>query len=58
MSISGRLNIFCVIFIIYITVNVSVVSGKTVPRSVSPDDNEEQTDNLIGSIRYDEYPVS
>lgn len=59
MSISGRINILCAIFMICIIFNSCLVSGKTVviKRSISPDENEEHTDNSVDRIRYDEYPV-
>lgn len=59
MSISGRINIFCVIFMICIILNNCFVSGRTViiKRSISPDENVEHTDDSVDRIRYDEYPV-
>lgn len=59
MSVSGRINVFCAIFMFCIILNNCFVSGKTViiKRSVSPDENEEHTDNSVDRIQYDEYPV-
>lgn len=39
--------------------NHCFVSGKSVmlKRSVSPDENEDHTDNTVDRINYDEYPV-
>lgn len=59
MSFSARINNLCSFFMICIILNNCFVSGKTVPfkRSVSPDENEEHTDNSVDRISYDEYPV-
>ncbi len=59
MSISGRINSLCAIFMICIILTDCFVGGKTVliKRSISPDENAEHTDTSVDRIRYDEYPV-
>lgn len=57
---SKRMNILCKIFMIFIILNNFSVDGKAVvvKRSVSPDENEEHTDNSVDRINYNEYPVN